>query len=678
VVIRAAGLLVAAVAAMSAWSALLGGAVLWACAAAVCAAVVVAWGRAATRSVGVLLLAWPPVAVLAAGVPPGDLWPTRWPELLLSLSDGLDRLASLGPGRAGGDPWPAAVWLMLTGMLWLSAAGLAAAAPRSPVRQAAGLALVLLPWVVAVSVRQTDEVSWQGAAVALTVPLWFAPRRAAAARPVVALGLVSAVGAAGVAHTLGPRAQWFAIDDLVDREPQFSTLDTTQTYGPLYGRRTGATMLEISAPQPALWRMQVLERFGWRGWEVSSGLVPEDLPEPAARTVEVEVRVRGLRNDMVVSPGQIVSLRADGRVSPGSGDAWRITPMPGPGDTYRVQANVIDVDAEALRNAPPPDSDPRVKEYTGIRERWSGEWLGNRRRPGAFGSRPEASGGLLRYGWYGEAADLARSLSAGARNQFEIVERVQRYLTEGGRFRYDTKVERTSRVPLLDFLLRTRTGYCQHFAGAAALLLRLAGVPTRVVAGFATGLEQDGRYVVRDADAHAWIEVYFSGIGWVPFNPTPAAADAVVDPGLDPFAPAVTRTADRGSAVLPGTVSALVLAAVLLVTVRQGVRGGSRSRRERADRLLERLARRDGHPVEPGTTLGELRTRLARYGPNLAEVAAALERERYAPGPAPPLNRPTLRIVRALAADLGPLRAARLLLGVPTRVPGDRTPAAER
>ncbi|WP_146087254.1 transglutaminase-like domain-containing protein [Thermomonospora echinospora] len=666
--IRAVGLLVAAAAAMGAWSALLGGAVLWACAAAVSAAVVVAWGRTATRLVGVLLLAWPPAAVLAAGVPPGALWPSRWSELVLSLADGLDRLATLGPGRAGGDPWPAAVWLLLAGMLWLAAAGLSAAAPRSPVRQTAALALALLPWVIAVSVRQTDEVSWQGAAVLLAVPLWFAPRRAAAARPVIALGLVAALAAAGLAHTLGPRAQWFAIDDLVDREPQFSTLDTTQTYGPLYGRRTGATMLEISAPRPALWRMQVLERFGWRGWEVGSGFSREELPEPAARTLDIEVLVRGLRNDMVVSPGQIVSLQANGRVTPGSGEAWRVAPVPRAGDTYRVQATMVDADEETLRNAPPPGSDPRLERYTRIGDRWGGDWM--RTRPGAFGSppgSPEGLRGFVRYGWYGEAADLAESLSAGARSQFEVVERVQRYLTEGGRFRYDTKVERTSRVPLLDFLLRTRTGYCQHFAGAAALLLRLSGVPTRVVAGFATGLEQGGRYVVRDADAHAWIEVYFSGVGWVPFNPTPAAADAVVDPSLDPFAPAVTDDADRGSAVLPGVALALVLSAVLFVTVRRGAPGRSRSGRERTDRLLERIARRDGGPVEPGTTLGELRTRLARLGPNIAEVAAESERRKYAPDPQPPPGRPTLRIVRALAADLGPVRAARLLLGLPAR-----------
>ena len=93
-------------------------------------------------------------------------------------------------------------------------------------------------------------------------------------------------------------------------------------------------------------------------------------------------------------------------------------------------------------------------------------------------------------------------------------------------------------------LLRTHAGYCQHFAGAAALLLRLAGVPARVVTGFATGQRVGAdRYDVRDLDAHEWIEAYFPGVGWVPFNPTPAAAPALVAGGIDfpPATPSPTR-----------------------------------------------------------------------------------------------------------------------------------------
>jgi protein-glutamine gamma-glutamyltransferase len=136
-------------------------------------------------------------------------------------------------------------------------------------------------------------------------------------------------------------------------------------------------------------------------------------------------------------------------------------------------------------------------------------------------------------------AALAHQLAAGARTQWEVVARVHRYLLDGDRFRYTTNLPEAGLFPLVDFLLRDHAGDCQHFAGAAALLLRLAGVPTRVVAGFATGVRQgDGRFEVRDVDAHAWIEVYFQGYGWVAFNPTPAAAQAQIPHPLDPLAPA--------------------------------------------------------------------------------------------------------------------------------------------
>src|SRR4029453_3654881 len=140
---------------------------------------------------------------------------------------------------------------------------------------------------------------------------------------------------------------------------------------------------------------------------------------------------------------------------------------------------------------------------------------------------------------YGPVAALARQLATGATSQWEVVARVHRYLLDGGRFRYTTNLPPAGPFPLRDFLLRDRVGDCQHFASAAALLLRLAGGPARVVVGFATGVpEPGGRFTVRDTDAHAWIEVYFQGIGWVAFNPTPAAAQATIPRQLDPLAPA--------------------------------------------------------------------------------------------------------------------------------------------
>ena len=79
--------------------------------------------------------------------------------------------------------------------------------------------------------------------------------------------------------------------------------------------------------------------------------------------------------------------------------------------------------------------------------------------------------------------------------------------------------------PYAAFLFKTKTGYCQHFAGAMAVLLRFNGIPARVAVGFTTGEKvDDGTYVVTRNDAHAWVEAYFPGVGWVPFDPTPGRA----------------------------------------------------------------------------------------------------------------------------------------------------------
>lgn len=92
--------------------------------------------------------------------------------------------------------------------------------------------------------------------------------------------------------------------------------------------------------------------------------------------------------------------------------------------------------------------------------------------------------------------------------------------------------------PLLSFL-DTKQGYCQHFAGEMALMLRYLGIPARVAAGFTSGTYKSGadEWVVTDHDAHTWVEVFFPGVGWLTFDPTPGRGqiDAAFDPYSDRF-----------------------------------------------------------------------------------------------------------------------------------------------
>jgi transglutaminase-like putative cysteine protease len=93
---------------------------------------------------------------------------------------------------------------------------------------------------------------------------------------------------------------------------------------------------------------------------------------------------------------------------------------------------------------------------------------------------------------------------------------------------------------LVDFL-RNQVGFCQQFAAAMAIMLRLAGVPSRVVVGYTHSVpDTNGSFTVTTNDAHAWVEGYFDGIGWVPFDPTPLVGTDAGRAAAIPWAPRAT------------------------------------------------------------------------------------------------------------------------------------------
>ncbi|MBW7956511.1 MAG: DUF3488 domain-containing protein [Deltaproteobacteria bacterium] len=77
--------------------------------------------------------------------------------------------------------------------------------------------------------------------------------------------------------------------------------------------------------------------------------------------------------------------------------------------------------------------------------------------------------------------------------------------------------------PLEDFLLHTKEGWCEHFATAMAMMLRSVGVPARIATGYLEGEwnKYGGYFIVRQQDAHSWVEAYMDGQGWMKFDPTP-------------------------------------------------------------------------------------------------------------------------------------------------------------
>ena len=142
-----------------------------------------------------------------------------------------------------------------------------------------------------------------------------------------------------------------------------------------------------------------------------------------------------------------------------------------------------------------------------------------------WGSSNEEAEAALLASPYGEVYRLAQQWTAGAETPYEAVRAVQEHLR--GDFDYTPTVPESS-LPLVSFLFEDEAGYCQQFAGSMGLMLRMLGIPARVVSGFAPGARdaESGAYEVRDFDAHSWVEVYFRGIGWVTFDPTPGVAPA--------------------------------------------------------------------------------------------------------------------------------------------------------
>lgn len=119
--------------------------------------------------------------------------------------------------------------------------------------------------------------------------------------------------------------------------------------------------------------------------------------------------------------------------------------------------------------------------------------------------------------------NLVGSLIRGKSGAYDRARAISDYFADPANgFRYSLKTKAgDSGSDLVDFLDH-KVGYCQQYAGAMGVMLREAGIPARVVLGYMhPALDSQGKFSVTTFDAHAWVEAYFSGIGWVPFDPTP-------------------------------------------------------------------------------------------------------------------------------------------------------------
>lgn len=124
--------------------------------------------------------------------------------------------------------------------------------------------------------------------------------------------------------------------------------------------------------------------------------------------------------------------------------------------------------------------------------------------------------------------DFVKNLHEDEKSNYYNIEKTRKYLLSNYKY---TRVlsEGSALYPIDDFLFRYKEGHCEYFASAMVLILREMGIPARIVTGFLGGEfnEYGNFYLVRESNAHAWVEVYFPENGWTLFDPTPEAIDAL-------------------------------------------------------------------------------------------------------------------------------------------------------
>ncbi len=208
------------------------------------------------------------------------------------------------------------------------------------------------------------------------------------------------------------------------------------------------------------------------------------------------------------------------------------------------------------------------------------------------------------------------------------------------------------------FLFDTRTGYCNHFASAAAVLLRELGVPTRLATGFTSGEFKPATqvYEIRDQDAHAWVEVFLPRTGWIDFDPTPDLEELTPEEGGTGVALERMRAAfDRAATWVTVHQTQVILLGLLLIIAVVAISVGGRwyERRIRPLRTGVSADERIIHAYQqalrwltrkelvrtPTTAPWEFVAIATRSRPELAQELAVLTEKyvgaRFARGPAP-------------------------------------------
>ncbi|MEW2486676.1 DUF3488 and transglutaminase-like domain-containing protein [Streptomyces sp. NPDC048411] len=263
-------------------------------------------------------------------------------------------------------------------------------------------------------------------------------------------------------------------------------------------------------PQDFYLRILALDQFNgseWRASRRSLKDVPKRIPGPDG--LSPDVAVTEIRSNISSSrsyqqsylplpyPATEVKIGGHWRYEPAGrtlvGDRGQTTS----GARYEVSSLVVQPTADQLAAAPDAPSE-MLREYTKVP-----------------GSLPEV------------VKKTADRLTKGAANNYERAVKLQNYFASEGGFSYDTTVTSGTGSAAIGRFLKEKRGFCVHYSFTMAAMARTLGIPARVAVGFTPGtVQSNGAVSVGLRDAHAWPELYFEGVGWTRFEPTPTRGNA--------------------------------------------------------------------------------------------------------------------------------------------------------
>ena len=280
-------------------------------------------------------------------------------------------------------------------------------------------------------------------------------------------------------------------------------------------------LFEVRTEDPQYWRLYTLDVFDGEEWRSSQSVtVPAVLPQAPAYRFPPDTQTKPYTFRILSDSDTQALPMAQTPVAITTGELGDIT-----WDPYRAQAFIddgleagIEYTVRSRIVVPTPEELDQVDHLA----------------PQTYGRWSELPVDLdPRIG------EIAERWTADATSDYRKVLAIQQHFHSPS-FVYSTDVELSDDADaLVEFLTQTRTGFCQQYATAMAVLVRELGVPARIAVGYQEGaLQEDGTYLVQTNDAHAWVEVYFEGYGWLGFEPTPgrgthpnAQAGTYLNPG---------------------------------------------------------------------------------------------------------------------------------------------------